>query len=225
MKPPKQVPRAADYLQMLRDSWIVIVCATVLSVGAGWLARQTSEPVYQATTRVMVVTPGGAVVSDVWFGNMAAMARAFSIQQLTQNPQVAKRTIDQLGLHKTPAELTKNITAVLHSTVLEIYVKGDKGDDAELTRNIANSVTFNLLRLSREMADLDKSDSDLVLIDAASGVSDRRSPLTRYLLLGGLIGLGLSVVAVITLGLRRDKVLGERHIAHIIDETVAGRNA
>jgi capsular polysaccharide biosynthesis protein len=225
MKPPKQVPRPADYLRMLRDSWIVIVCATVLSVGAGWLARQTSEPVYQAGTRIFVVTPGGAVEPDVWLGGRSAMGRAFSIQQLAQNPQVAKRTIDQLDLNKTPADLAKSITAVVHNSELDIYVNGSKGDDAELTRNIANSVTYNLIELSREMADLDKSDSDVVLLDAASGVSDRRSSLTRYLLLGGLLGFGLSVIGVVAVGLVRDKVLGGRHIAHIVDETVAERNA
>ena len=209
---------------MLKDSWIVIVCATVLSFGAGWLARQTSEPVYQASTRVMVLTPSGADVTDLWLGNMSAMARALSIQPLVQNPQVAKRTVDQLGLHKTPAQLSKNITAVVHNAVLEIYVKGDKHDSAELTRNIANSVTFNLIHLAREMADLDKSGTDVVLIDAASGAGDRRSPLTRYLLLGGLLGFTLSVMAVVALGATRDKVLGERHLAHIVEQTVAGRN-
>jgi capsular polysaccharide biosynthesis protein len=224
MKPPKKVPRAGDYLQMLRDGWIVIVCATVLSVGAGWLARQTSAPVYHATTRIIVVTPSGADVTEAWLGNVSAMARALSIQQLAQNPQVAKRTIDQLGLHKTPAQLSKNITALVHSAMLEIDVKGDKGDDAALTRNTANSVTFNLLQLAREMADLDKSGTDVVLIDTASGASDGRRSLTQYLLLGGLLGLVLSVVGVVAADVTRDKVLGERHIAHIVDETVAGRN-
>ena len=105
MKAPTPVPRIRDYLRIVARYWLIIVCATAFSVGAGWLAHRTTAPVYQATSRVFVVAPGSAEVVDAYSGHLAAAGHAVSIQQLAKNPQVAKRTIDLLGLHQTPAQL------------------------------------------------------------------------------------------------------------------------
>lgn len=200
---------------------MVIACTTALSVGAGWLAHRTTDPVYLATTRVFVVAPGSAEVSDAFNGHQAAAGHAVSIQQLAQNPQVAKRTIDQLGLDQTPAELIKRITSTVHDTLVQIDVTGDS---PELARDTANSVTFNLVSLVQEMAALDKSGIDVVPVDFATSASDNRSPLMLYLQLGAVLGLALSVMLVIALGRRRDSVLTEGQIARIVDEATAGRN-
>ena len=50
------MPRVRDYLLMLRNGWLVILAATALSVGAGWLAWQTTDPVYSSTARVFATT-------------------------------------------------------------------------------------------------------------------------------------------------------------------------
>jgi capsular polysaccharide biosynthesis protein len=222
MKPPTLVPRFRDYLRILGRYWIVIVCTTVLSAGAGWLAHKTTDPQYQASTKIFVETVGGAEVFDAYHGNRTATERALSIRQLARNPQVAKRTIDQLGLDQTPSELIGRITPVVRSALIEIYVTGES---PELARDTANSVTYNLLALTDELADLDKgSDTDVVLVDAASGVGDTRGPLKKYLLLGAALGLGLSLVLVIALGRVRDSVLDEEHLAHLIGEKLAERH-
>jgi capsular polysaccharide biosynthesis protein len=220
MKPPTPVPRVRDYLRILARYWIVIVCATALSVGAGWLAHRTTDPLYQATSRVFVVAPGSAEVFDAYYGHLAAAGRAVSIQQLAKNPQVAKRTIDLLGLHQTPAQLIKRIKPAVHDTVVEIHVTGDS---PELARDTANSVTVNLVALAQEMAALDKSGTDVVPVDFATGASYGRPALKVYLQLGGLLGLALSVLLVIALGRWRDSVLTEEQVARIVDETAAGR--
>lgn len=222
MKAPTPVPRIRDYLRIVARYWLVIVCATALSMAAGWYAHQTADPTYQATTRVIVVAPASAEVFDAYYGHLAAAGRAVSIQQLAKNPQVAKRTIDQLGLHQTPAELIKRITPVVRDAVVEITVTGDS---PQLARDTANSVTYNLKSLCDEMADLEKSGTDVVVVDIASSAADRRAPLTRYLELGGLLGFGLSLVLVIALGRARGSVLTEEQVAHIVDETAAGRKA
>jgi len=220
VKPPTPVPRVRDYLRILARYWIVIVCATALSAGAGWLAHRTTAPVYQATSRVFVVAPGSAEVVDAYAGHLAAAGRAVSIQQLAKNPQVAKRTIDLLGLHETPAQLIKRIKPAVRDTVVEIHVTGDS---PELARDTANGVTFNLVALAQEMASLDKSGSDVVPVDFAAGASDNRKSLKVYLLLGGALGLALSVLLSIALGRMRDLVLTEEQVARIVDEAAAGR--
>jgi capsular polysaccharide biosynthesis protein len=220
VKPPTPVPRVRDYLRILARYWIVIVCATALSAGAGWLAHRTTAPVYQATSRVFVVAPGSAEVTDAYSGHLAAADHAVSIQQLAKNPQVAKRTIDLLGLHETPAQLIKRIKPVVHDTVVEIHVTGDS---PELARDTANSVTVNLVALAQEMASLDKSGTDVVPVDFATSASDNHPSLKVYLQLGAVLGLALSVLLVTALGRARDSVLTEEQVAHIVDEAAAGR--
>jgi capsular polysaccharide biosynthesis protein len=220
VKPPANVPRLRDYLQLLKDGWIVIVCATALSVGAGWLARQTTDPVYQATTRVFAVTSGGAEVTDAYYGNFTAMAWALNYPQLARSPQVTMRTIEQLGLHQTPADLASHITVGVANALIEIDVTGT---DPNVTRDTANVVTYSLIQLTREIQELDTAGTDLVLVDAANSVSDKRGPLARFLVLGGVFGLALSTLLVIAHGLLRDSVLGRDHVGHIVDNELAGR--
>ena len=222
MRAPTPVPRIRDYLRIVARYWLIIVGATALSVGAGWLAHRTTDPVYQATSRLIVVAPASAEVFDAYYGHLAAAGRAVSIQQLAKNPQVAKRTIDQLRLHQTPDELINRIRPVVRDTVVEITVTGDT---PELARDTVSSVTYNLKSLTDEMAALDKSGTDVLVVDTASGVADHRAPLTLYLELGGLLGFGLSVLLVIGLGRARGAVLTEEQVAHIVGETAAGRKA
>jgi len=222
MKAPSPVPRVRDYLRIVARYWVVVVIATAVSVAAGWLAHRTTDPSYQATTRLIVVAPASAEVFDAYYGHLAAAGRAVSVGQLATNPQVAKRTIDQLGLDETPAEVIKRITPVVRDAVVEITVTGDS---PELARDTANSVMYNLVAITDEVADLEKSGTDVVVVDGASGVADHRAPLERYLELGGLLGFGLSVVLVIAFGRARGSVLAEDQVAHIVGETVAGRKA
>jgi capsular polysaccharide biosynthesis protein len=218
MKPPTPVPRIRDYLHILARYWWVIVLATALSVGAGWLARQTAHPQYQASARVFIQTVGSAEVYDAYHGNRTAMAQAISIQELARNPQVAKRTLEQLGLRQTPAELIERITPVVHGAVVDIYVTADS---PELARDTVTSLTYNLQALTDEIGDLSKFGTDVVLVDGTSGAWDLRAPLKRYLLLGGVLGLALSVVLVLALGRGRDSLLSEGQVARVIDETRA----
>jgi capsular polysaccharide biosynthesis protein len=221
VKPPSQVPRVRDYLQLLTDGWIVIVCATALSAGGGWLARETTPATYQATTRVFVVTPGGAEVVDAYYGNISAEMRANTVQQLVRSSQVTKRTVDQLHLSETPQELAGRTTASAQKALVEIDVTGY---DPELTRAAANGVTSNLIQLSREMSSLDTAAGDIVLVDAATGASNQRGSLSGVLLLGGSLGLALSMVLVIARGLAKDRVLSRNHVGHIADEAIVVGN-
>lgn len=222
MKAPSPVPRVRDYLRIVARYWVVIVCATALSMAAGWFAHRSADPTYQATARLIVITPASAEVFDAYYGHLAAAGRAVSVGQLAKNPQVAKRTIDQLGLDETPAEVIKRITPVVRDAVVEITVTGDS---PELARDSANSVMYNLVALTDEIADTEKSGTDVLVIDGASGVADRRAPLERYLELGGALGFGLSVVLAIALGRVRGSVLAEDQVAHIVDDAVAERKA
>jgi Mrp family chromosome partitioning ATPase len=109
---------------------------------------------------------------------------------------------------------------VVRDAVVEITVTGDS---PELARDTANSVLFNMVAVTDEVGDLEKSGTDLVVVDAASGAGDGRAPLLRYLQLGGAIGFGLSVVMVIAYGRVRGDVLSEGQVERIVAVSAAER--
>jgi len=166
MRPPARAPRVRDYLGLLRNGWIVILCVTALSVGAGWLASKTANPVYTSTAKVFATTRGSATTADAYYGHLNSVSRILTIQSLARSPQVTMRTIDQLGLKDTPGDLAGRIAVGVTNTVLmDIQVTGD---DPTVTRRTANAVAANLMQLTREIGGVDTSNVDLTLVDSAS---------------------------------------------------------
>lgn len=215
------MPRVRDYLHMLRNGWLVILAATALSVGAGWLAWETADPVYTSTARVFATTRGSATPVDAYYGHLNSVSRTLTIQSLARSPQVTTRTIDQLGLEDTPGDLASHVSVgVTTSALMDIQVTG--GDPTQ-TRRIANAVAANLMQLTREMGGLDTSNVDLVLVDSA-GPADRVGSMWKFMFHAGALGLALSAVSVLAYGLVRNKVLGKGHVDRVVDEAVAGRD-
>jgi capsular polysaccharide biosynthesis protein len=219
MRPPTRVPRPRDYLNLLLNCWVVVLCATALSVGAGWVAWRTADPEYQSTAGMFIVTPGGATPQDAYYGNLNSSTRITTFQQLAVSSLVTTRVIDKLSLRKTPDELAEDITVIgIPPAVLAISVVGD---DPKLTVEIANAVTGAMVDLSRELAAVDTSAPELALVDQA-GPAIRRGSLRQNLLVGGGIGFALSAVLVVGYGLIRNRIDGREQAAHILAEETAG---
>ena len=220
MRPPARVPRARDYLHLLAKGWIVILLTTALSAGAGWVAWMTKEPVYISTAKVFATTKGSATPTDAYYGNHNAVQRTLTIRSLARSPQITVRTIDQLGLHDTPATLANRIAVSGGQTaVMDVAVNGN---DPTLTRRTANAVAANMMQLSREMGNVDTSNVDLTLVDSA-GPGVRQGQWWKLVLTGAGLGLAISAVLVLAYGLIRNKTLGRRHVDHVVAETIAGR--
>jgi capsular polysaccharide biosynthesis protein len=222
MKSPANAPLVRDYAQLLRNGWIVILCATVLSVGAGWLAWQTSDPVYSSTAKVFATTKGSATPVDAYYGHLNSVSRTLTIQSLARSPQVTMRTIDQLGLQDTPGDLAGRIAVVVtNSALMDIIVTGS---DPTTTRRTANAVAANLMQLTREIGGIDTSNVDLALVDSGSAPV-RVGSMWQFMFHAGALGLALSVVLVLAYGLVRNKLLGRGHVDRIVGEAIAGRDA
>jgi capsular polysaccharide biosynthesis protein len=210
-----------DYLHMLRNGWIVILAATALSVGAGWVAWETADPVYGSTAKVFATTRGSATPVDAYYGHLNSVSRTLTIQSLARSPQVTMRTIDQLGLQDTPGGLASRVTVgVTTSALMDVQVTGN---DPTLTRRTANAVAANLMQLTREMGGLDTSNVDLVLVDSA-GPAIRLGSMWQFMWHAGALGLALSAVLVLAYGLVTNKLLGKGHVDHIVEEAVTGRD-
>ncbi|OBA75529.1 hypothetical protein A5633_19885 [Mycolicibacterium elephantis] len=220
MRPPANVPRIRDYLRLLANGWIVLLCATALSAGAGWLAWQSTPPTYTSTARVFAVTPGGATTVDAYHGHLNSLSRNVTTQHLARSRQVTVRTIQQLDLNTSPAELAARITVVgKNSALLEVNVAGS---DPDLTRQTADAVTRNLVALTKEMAAVDTGSAELVVVDAAQPAV-RQGSMWQFVVAAGALGFALSAVLVLAYGLLRDRMHGSRQLDHVVDEAIAGQ--
>jgi capsular polysaccharide biosynthesis protein len=215
------VPRVREYLHMVRNGWIVILAATALSVGAGWVAWESADPLYTSTARAFATTRGSATPLDAYYGHLNSVSRTLTIQRLARSPQITARTVDQLGLEDTPDGLGSRITiGVSGSAVMDIQVSGE---DPDLTRRTTNAVAANLLQLTREMGGVDTSNVELAIVDSA-GPAERVGSMWQFMFHAGLLGLALSTLLVLGYGLVRNKLLGLIEVDRVVDEAVAGRD-
>jgi capsular polysaccharide biosynthesis protein len=221
MRPPSGVPLVRDYLTILRNGWIVIVCATLVSAGVGVLSWRTATPLYQSSAKVMVISPGSATTLDAYYGQQTALSRAATFQQLARSSQVTLRTIEQLGLAETSDELAPSITVPpTNSALLDVVVTGT---DKDRTHDVAKSVVANMIALSRQMASVDTVDTELVLVDDA-GPAQRQGSIWQTILAAAALGLILSVVLISARELLTDRLLGRGQVDRVVGEAAAERN-
>lgn len=215
MKAPADAPRVGDYLLIVARGWVVVVVATALSVGVGWLAWQFGERDYTSSSKVMITTPTGATTFDAFYGLLNSRSRITTYETLVHGNQVTSRTIQQLGLTDTPDELAGRVVIPPSSSpVLDVMVRGK---DPAQTQAIAQAVTDNLIALSGQMAKVDTAATGLVQVDPA-GPAQRVGSATQSMTVAGGLGLLLSVVFVIGSALLRGRVLGRRQLARVVEQ-------
>jgi capsular polysaccharide biosynthesis protein len=221
MKSPAGAPRIRDYLMILRDGWVVILCATLVSAGVGFLCWRFASPVYVSSAKLFVTAPGSATTLDAYYGELIAVPRAATYQQLARSSQVTSRTIEQLGLAETSEELAANITVPpTTSVLLDVVVTGT---DAQRTQEVASAVAANMISLSREIASVDTVNTQLMLVDDA-GPAQRQGSMWMSILIATAIGLVLGIVSISARGLLEDRLLARGQVDHVVGETAAERN-
>lgn len=221
MKPPAFAPRIRDYLTILRDGWIVILLATVVSAGVGFLHWQIASPVYTSTAKLFVIAPGSATTLDAYYGELIVVPRASTYQQLAHSSQVTSRTIEQLGLPETSEELAAHIAVPpTGSALLDVVVSGT---DPHRTQEVASAVAANMVALSREIAAVDTVNTELVLVDDASP-AQRQGSMWKSILTATVLGFALSIVLISARGLLEDRLLARGQVDRVVGEATAERN-
>jgi capsular polysaccharide biosynthesis protein len=232
VRPPEDVPRVRDYLRVLAARWLVIFAATVLSAVAVVASeRYLQDPVYVAATQLFAVVPGDAQTHAAYEGNRGSTVRIETYSQLAVSTMVTQRTIDELGLPDTPEELAKRITvrsvpdtlsqfAYPMSVLINVSVSGD---NPNRTVEVANSVARNLVAATQELEwSGTEAGPALVLIDDAKSAVQARSSWLSLAGVGAGLGLVLSCLAVLVLGVRRDKILSRDQMAYVASQSTGG---
>ena len=221
MRSPVDAPQLRDYARMVVSGWLVLLCATALSAGIGWLSWERSTPYYQSSTTLFVITPGSATTLDAYYGQLVAVSRVDTFQQLATSSQVTSRIIDQLGLAETTEELAGQISVAPTPTsaLFDVVVTGT---DPARTQEIADSVGANMVELSRQLAAVDTATTELVMVDGAS-LAVRQGSVWRSILTATALGFALSVVLVCAHGVIVDRLLGRREVDRVVGGAAAER--
>jgi capsular polysaccharide biosynthesis protein len=216
---------------MLTRGWLVILAATVLSalaVVAG--GRYLQAPTYVASTQLFAVVPGDAQTHAAYEGNRGSAVRIETYAQLATSTIVTQRTIDELGLSDTPAQLAERISvrsvpdtlsqfAYPLSVLLNVQVSGS---DPSRTVDVANAVARNLSAATQELEWTgSESGPALVIIDEAKSAAVAGQSWSYNALLGGGVGFALSCLVVLGLGAARDRVLSRDQLSHVTDQRTA----
>jgi capsular polysaccharide biosynthesis protein len=228
VRPPVDVPRVRDYLRILARGWLVILSATVLSaVAVVAFERYVQAPVYVASTQLFAVVPGDAMVHAAYEGNRGSAVRSETYAQLATSTIVTQRTIDELGLPDTPAQLAERISvrpvpdtlsqfAYPLSVLLNVQVSGS---DADGTVDVANAVARNLSAATQELEWTGtESGPSLLIVDEAKSATEAHPSLLSSASIGGGIGFAVSCLVILGLGIGRDRVLSRDQLAHITDQ-------
>jgi len=231
VRAPVDVPRVRDYLRMVANGWLVILVATLLSAAAVVASdRYVQDPVYAASTQLFAVVPGDAQTHSAYEGNRGSTVRIQTYSQLAVSTIVTQRAIDELGLPDTPVQLAKRIsvrsvpdTLSRFSYPLSVLISVRvTGNDPQRTVDVANAVGRNLVAASQELEwSGSESGPALVMIDDAKTATNAgRSWLTNAGI-GAAVGFLLSCLAVIAIGVRRDKVLSREQIGYVAEQSAA----
>jgi len=218
---PPDAPKVVDYLHILFRRWWILVIATALAAGLGWVSWRTEPPIYTSSAKVLITSPGSATPLDALYGQINAKSLAITYQYLARSARVTERVIDELGLPETTDELAGRISIPLSLTaVVDVSVKGT---DAEETHRVADAVVSAMVAVSQELAKVDTGGTELVVVDKA-GPAKRDGSMSQSIITATMLGFVVSLVLVMALGLLEDRLLARRQIARVVDGAVDGKS-
>ncbi|AYJ48121.1 polysaccharide biosynthesis tyrosine autokinase [Rhodococcus sp. P1Y] len=189
-----------DYLRILRTRWMIIVVTVAVAVLGALAVSLLTTPTYQSCSRVFVSTSGGSTVSESYQGNLFSQQRVASYSELVTGETLASRTIDELGLSMTPAQLAAKVTATStpDTVLLDICVVDTAPETA---RNVANSLASQLTTLVRELETPEDGGSAAAGVRSVEQAQASSSPIspktTRNLALGAAVGLLLGIALAV----------------------------
>ncbi|MEU0495625.1 hypothetical protein [Mycobacterium sp. NPDC006124] len=204
---------------MLVIGWPIILVVTVLSAGAAEVGETLRKPEYTASARLFAVVAGDAGVPAAFQGDRGAVSRIPTYGKLALSDLVAVRTIDQLGLDESPAELRERVS-VLFAPQSAVMTVSTTADDEETAIRESTAVAQNLVQVSTELQWADGGPTaNLVPVDYPTMAVLARASRLRALAVGASLGLLLSCLALWLCGAARDTVLDKRRLAATVGET------
>lgn len=188
----------ANLFNVIRTHWFAVVACCLLGAIVATVLNMMLPVNYRASARLFLATPEwndstvtgepdlNGKVQTYAFGDEYTQTRAMTYEPLIDSPRVTTAVINDLGLHTTPDDLAKRISAhVVPDTVL-IDV-GARDRNPEEAARIANTTADELGKLIKEVETPFKQLNSPVLpviIEPAKAPKEPESPkpLVNYLI-------------------------------------------
>ncbi|OPX07649.1 polysaccharide biosynthesis protein [Gordonia sp. i37] len=218
----------ADYAALWVRGLPVIAAATLGAVVAGLVAFVFLPHSYESQARLLVTATGPATVSAAQASDLAGRLRISSYSDLAVSDQVLGRTrlADATGAlgGADIATLRSRITVLPYGdgAVLTVVAKGPTADAAQ---TLARGVGTNLAGLVTEL-EWSRTDGmpqyDAEVIDAGSSARSMSPGISTTLLTALVLGVVLSSVCVLGVGISRDVIEAPREAVVRVREPAMG---
>lgn len=217
----------ADYLGHLRRWWWMLVVGLVVGGLVGWGVSAVMPKEYTATSQLYVGTASTGGSADAYNGAMLSQKQVGSYAEMATGRALGQRVVDDLNLDETASDVASMISAGAHkdTVILDLSVASD---DAEFSRDVANSAAVQLQAMVRDLnaqtSPTGQSGApQLAVLNDAETPESPSSPNTLLdIILGLVLGLVIGAVVAVVRGLTDRRIGGSDEVREIVDAPVVG---
>ncbi|WP_092667627.1 polysaccharide biosynthesis tyrosine autokinase [Agrococcus carbonis] len=213
-----------DFARLLRKYWALLIVATLLGVGAGWLAALLQPPTYTASTRVFVSVRSGETASDLAQGSSYTESRVASYASLANSQRVLDDVIAQLELGTDYWTLAEHVEATIVPDTTVIDITASDGDAVRAVA-LADATAASLSTTVSEIESRPglSSPVQLAVVQAARPPEAPTTPRPAlYMTLAGLLGLALAAVIAVLRDALDTRIHAERDLRDITTAPLLG---
>ena len=172
-------------LLKLKQYWYVLVVSLLVGLILGFVFGLLKTPLYRSSSTIYLRNSNATVsLQDLQIGS--ELTKDYEV--LFKSRPILENTISQLSLDMTSEELSSMIT-ISNPPDTRMLTVSIVSDDANLSRDITNTLVANGMNSIREI----DSQEPYLVEDAIANDENVGTSKTKTALIGGLLGLFLSV--------------------------------
>ena len=204
--------------EILRHIWVILAVTLVTGVATFFGVKTFVTPQYESSALMIVNTrqDSSANVTSDQINSAVKLVDTYSI--IIKSDTVLQQVIDNLGLSLTYEKLAERVTvsAVDDTQVMKVTVKSD---NPEWARQVCEQITVVSPDVILESVE---AGSVKVISSAAVNPTPVSPNVGRNTMLGGVLGLVISVGIILLAVLLDNKIHTEDDIAKYLDLAVVG---
>ena len=208
-----------EILYAIRQHLLEVILATVVAAIIGFAASKFLMTPQYSSSAMMIVNTRQDVTSNVTSDQINSATKLVSTYSIIiKSDTVLQQVIDNLGLSLTYEKLAERVTvsAVDDTQVMKITVKSD---NPEWARQVCEQITVVSPDVILESVE---AGSVKVISSAAVNPTPVSPNVGRNTMLGGVLGLVISVGIILLAVLLDNKIHTEDDIAKYLDLAVVG---
>ena len=206
-----------EVLNAVRQHLLAVILATVILAAAGFgVSKFLITPQYEASA-LMIVNTRQDITSNVTSDQINSATKLVSTYSIIiKSDTVLQQVIDNLGLSLTYQQLASRVSAVDDTQVMKVTVKSD---NPEWARQVCEQITVVSPDVILESVE---AGSVKVISNAAINPTPVSPNVGRNTMLGGVLGLVISVGIILLTVLLDNKIHTEDDVAKYLDLAVVG---